>query len=29
MHAAKYLKDKKNHHVIFSYNKKNHIVFYT
>jgi len=27
MHTAKSLKDKKNHHIVFSYNKKNHIVF--
>jgi len=27
MHTAKYLKEKKNHHIVFSYNKKNHIVF--
>jgi hypothetical protein len=30
MHTAKSLKDKKkkNHHIVFSYNKKNHIVFF-
>jgi len=28
MHTAKYLKDKKNHHIVFSYKKNNHIVFF-
>jgi hypothetical protein len=28
MHTAKSLKDKKNHRIVFSYNKKNHIVFF-
>jgi hypothetical protein len=28
MHTTKSLKDKKNHRIVFSYNKKNHIVFF-
>jgi len=28
MHTAKSLKDKKNHRIVFSFNKKNHIVFF-
>jgi len=27
MHTAKFFKDKKNHHIVFSYNKKNNICF--